>query len=78
MVFFLFFIFFMHDDKISADDLFKYFSYFSQKISFGILCKTICKKCGKNEKNNISLSSAEFIYFFNIYHCLLKFQEVKD
>ena len=47
----------------------KYFSYFSQKTGFGILCKlspaeTICIKCqilfsGKNKKTIISLSSAE-------------------
>ena len=48
----------------------KYFSYVSQKIGFSILCKlapeeTVCMKCqslfsGKNKKNIISLSSAEY------------------
>ena len=55
--------------KFSADDILKYFSYFSQKTGFDISCKlspkeTICMKCQilfsvKNEKNNIILSSAE-------------------
>ena len=55
--------------KFSADDIFKYFSYFSQKTGYDISCKlspkeTICMKChilvsGKNKKNIISLSSAE-------------------
>ena len=55
--------------KFSADDILKYFSYFSQKTGFDISCKlspkkTICMKCqilfsGKNKKNNIILSSAE-------------------
>ena len=48
----------------------KYFSYFSEKIGFGISCKlspkeTICMKClsifsQKNKKNTTNLSSAEF------------------
>ena len=47
--------------KISVDDILKYFSYFSQKLGFDILCKfspykTICMKyqilfSGKNKKN---------------------------
>ena len=42
--------------KISADDILKYFSYFSQ---------TVCMKCqiqfsGNKKKNVISVSSAEF------------------
>ena len=54
--------------KFAADDILKYFSYFSQKTGFDISCKlskeTICMKCqiqfsGKNKKNIINLSSAE-------------------
>ena len=54
--------------KFSVDDILKYFSYFSQKTEFDILCKlspmqTICKKCqilfsGKNKKNITNLLSA--------------------
>ena len=65
--------------KISADDILKYFSYFSQKIDFDISCKlslkeTICMKyqsllSGKNKKNIISLSSAE------LAHRLIKVKE---
>ena len=55
--------------KISADDILKYFSYFSQKIGFGSSCnmsygdnlhempKSIF---WENKKNIVSLSSAEF------------------
>ena len=55
--------------NFSADDILKYFSYFSQKTGYDISCKlspkeTICMKCrilfsGKNKKNIINLSSAE-------------------
>ena len=55
--------------KLSADNILKYFSYFSQKTGFDISCKlspleTICMKCqilfsGKNKKNINYLSSAE-------------------
>ena len=55
--------------KFSADNILKYFSYFSQKTGYDISCKlspkeTICMKCqilfsGKNKKNIINLSSAE-------------------
>ena len=55
--------------KFSADDILKYFSYFSQKTGFDISCKlspyeTICMKCstlfsGKNKKNIINLPSTE-------------------
>ena len=55
--------------KFSADDILKYFSYFSQKTGYDISSKlspkeTICLKCqilfsGKNKKNIINLSSAE-------------------
>ena len=49
--------------KFSADNILKYFTYFSQKTGFDISCK-ICMKCqilfsGKNKKNTINLSSAE-------------------
>ena len=52
--------------QLSADDILKYFSCFSQKTGFGISCKvslleTLCMKClilfsGKNKKNVISFS----------------------
>ena len=55
--------------KNSADNILKYFSYFSKKIGFDTSCKlspkeTICMKCQilfsrKKKKKNISLSSAE-------------------
>ena len=55
--------------KFSADDILKYFFYFSQKTGYDISCKlspkeTICMKCqilffGKNKKKIINLSSAE-------------------
>ena len=55
--------------KFSAKDILKYFSYFSQKTGFDILCKlspllTICLKCQilfswKNKKNIINLLFAE-------------------
>ena len=52
--------------KFSADNILKYFSYFSKKTGYDISCKleTICMKCqilffGKNKKNIINLSSAE-------------------
>ena len=54
--------------KFSAEDILKYFSYFSQKTGFDISCKspkeTICMKCRilfsvKNKKNIINLLSAE-------------------
>ena len=58
-----------HGKMFSADDLLKYFSYFSQKTGFDISCKlslieTICMKYqilfyGENKKNIINLSSAE-------------------
>ena len=49
--------------KISADDILKYVSYSSQKISFDIL-ETICMKCqglfsAKNKNNVVNLSFAE-------------------
>ena len=55
--------------KNSADGILKYFSYFSLKTGFDILCKlslmeTICMKCQnlfseQNKKNVNNLSSAE-------------------
>ena len=55
--------------KIFSRWYFSYFSYFSQKTGFDILCKlspikTICMKCqilfsGENKKTIINLSSAE-------------------
>ena len=58
--------------KNSTVDNLKYVSYFSHKISCGISCKlssceTICMKyqillSGKNEKNIINLSYAEFFH----------------
>ena len=55
--------------KFSADDILKYFPYFSQKTGFDISCKlspmeTICIKCkillsGKKKKNITNLLSAE-------------------
>ena len=59
-------IFFPH---LSADNILKYFSYFSQKTGYDISCRlspkeTICMKCHilfseKNKKNIVNLSSAE-------------------
>ena len=54
-------------DKISADDILKYFAYFPQKVCFEIACKlspleTVCMQCqslfSEKNKENISLSSA--------------------
>ena len=55
---------------MSADGILKYL-YFSQKTGFDISCKlspkgTICMKCqsqisGKNKKNIINFSSAEYV-----------------
>ena len=44
-----------------------HFSYLSQEVGFEISCETICMKseslfCGKNKKNIITLSSAEFVH----------------
>ena len=57
--------------RISADDILKYFSYFFQQNVFYFSCKlspqeTIFMKCqrlfsGENQKNIISLLSAEFV-----------------
>ena len=54
--------------KSPADDISKYFSYFSQKIGFGLFCKleTICMEgqnyyLGKIRKNAMDLLSAEFV-----------------
>ena len=57
-------------EKVSADNILKYFSYFYKETGFDISCKlslmeTIYMKClipvsGKNKKHIISLSSAEF------------------
>ena len=51
--------------KISADNILKYFSYFSQETGFVMSYKleTVCMKCqillsGENKKNIIKLSSA--------------------
>ena len=53
--------------KFSADDILKYFSFLLQKIGFNITCKleTVCIKCqilisGKNKKNIVSLSTADY------------------
>ena len=56
--------------KFSADDILQYFSEFSQYIGVHISCKlsaleTICMRCqslfsGKNKRDVINLSSAEF------------------
>ena len=53
-------------EKFSADDILKYFSYFSKKTGFDISCKLspICMKCqilfpAKNKKNITNLLSAE-------------------
>ena len=48
--------------KISADNILKYISYFSQKIDIDIPCKLhgMFYITGKNKKKNINLSSAEF------------------
>ena len=58
-----------HWVKISLDDIFKYFFYFTQKTGFAISCKlspleTVCMKCqilfcGKNKENIANLLSAE-------------------
>ena len=66
--------------KILADNILKYFSYFSQTTGFGISCKlspmeTIRMKCqilfsGENKKN-ISLSSYELslrVVMVNSFH----------
>ena len=56
--------------NFSAEDILNYFSYFSQETGLDISCKlspmkTTCVRCqllfsGKNKKNIINLSSAEF------------------
>ena len=54
--------------KIFSSDILKYFSYFSQKIGFDIACKlSPCMNyqslfSGKNKKNIVNLSSAEFAH----------------
>ena len=54
--------------KFSADNILKYFSYFSEKTDFDISCKlspmeTVCIKCqilfSRENKKNINLPSAE-------------------
>ena len=62
--------------KFSADDILKYFSYFSQKLRFDISCKfsqdnlhelsnLLCANCFPiswgGERNIINLSCAEFV-----------------
>ena len=64
--------------KFSADDMLKYFSYFSHKSFFFIFhcMETICMKCqilffGKNKKYIMNLSSAEFAVKMCTFQCVI-------